>query len=147
MTAIEPAIVLSKLDLMMNYLDNLKRSERVKLEKYLADYNEQLAVERLLQLLIQAAIDINKYLLKTLELEQPENNYETFIEVGKSGIITMELAERLAPSGMLCNRLVHMYAEINPVKVHESIHKALQNYPIYQRQVTNYLDSLEVDND
>ena len=147
MTAIEPVIVLTKLDLMMRYLDNLKRSELVQLEEYLGDYNEQLFVERLLQLIIQAAIDINKFLLKILYLEQPETNFETFIEVGRRGIITMELAERLAPSGVLCNRLIYMYAEINSVKVHESIHKALQNYPIYQRQVTNYLDSLEVDND
>ena len=146
MTAIEPVIVLTKLDLMMRYLDNLKRSELVQLEEYLGDYNEQLFVERLLQLIIQAAIDINKFLLKILYLEQPETNFETFIEVGRRGIITMELAERLAPSGILYNRLVYMYAEINSVKVHESIHKALQNYPIYQREVTNYLDSLEVDN-
>ena len=147
MTKSEPAIVLNKLDLMTRYLDNLKRSELVQLEEYLGDYNEQLFVERLLQLLIQAAIDINKYLLKKIELEQPENNFETFIEVGRHGIITMELAERLAPSGILCNILVYMYAEINPVKVYEAIQKTLQNYPIYQRQVTNYLDLLDAGND
>ena len=147
MTKSEPAIVLNKLDLMTRYLDNLKRSELVQLEEYLGDYNEQLFVERLLQLLIQAAIDINKYLLKKIELEQPENNFETFIEVGRHGIITMELAERLAPSGILCNILVYMYAEITPVKVYEAIQKTLQSYPIYQRQVTKYLDLLDVDND
>lgn len=58
----------------------------------------------------------------------------------------MELAEQLAPSGSLRNRLVHMYEEIDPVKVHEAIQKALQVYRIYQRQVTNYLDLLEVEN-
>ena len=59
----------------------------------------------------------------------------------------MELAERLAPSGILCNILVYMYAEITPVKVYEAIQKTLQSYPIYQRQVTKYLDLLDVDND
>lgn len=146
MTAIEPAIVLSKLDFMMNYLDNLKRFESVPLEEYLDNYNNQLVVERLVQLIIQVAIDINRYLLKQLEIEQPKTNFEIFIEVGRRGIITMELAEKLAPSGSLRNRLVHMYEEIDPVKVHEAIHNALQNYPIYQRQVTTYLDSLEADN-
>lgn len=146
MTAIEPAIVLTKLDYMMKYLDNLKRFESVTLEEYLDNYNEQLFVERLLQLIIQVAIDINSYFLKQVETQQTATNFEIFIEVGRRGIVTMELAEKLAPSGSLRNRLVHMYEEIDPVKVHEAIQKALQNYPVYQRQVTNYLDSLEADN-
>jgi uncharacterized protein YutE (UPF0331/DUF86 family) len=146
MTAIEPVIVLNKLDFMTNYLDNLKRFESVTLEEYLDDYNQQLAVERLLQLIIQVAIDINRYFLKQLELEQPATNFETFIEVSRRGIITMELAEKLAPSGSLRNRLVHMYEEIDPVKVYEAIQKALQNYRVYQRQVIIYLDSLEATN-
>lgn len=146
MTAINPVIVLTKLDFMMNYLDSLKGFESVTLEEYLDDYNKQLVVERLLQLIIQVAIDINRYFLKQLEIDQPETNFEIFIEVGRRGIIAMELAEQLAPSGSLRNRLIHMYEEIDPVKVHEAIQKALQAYRIYQRQVTTYLDLLEVYN-
>lgn len=92
------------------------------------------------------AIDINRYLLKQLKIEQPATSFESFIEVGRRNIITMELSEKLAPSGSLRNRLVHMYEEIDPVKVHEAIYKALQNYPTYQRQLTNYLDLLEAEN-
>lgn len=146
MTAIAPEIVLNKLNFMMNYLDSLKHFEFITLEEYLNDYNKQLVVERLLQLIIQVAIDVNRYLLKQLGIEQPETNFEIFREVGRRGIITMELAEKLAPSGSLRNRLVHMYEEIDPVMVHKAIQKALQNYPIYQRQVTSYLDTLETDN-
>jgi uncharacterized protein YutE (UPF0331/DUF86 family) len=143
MTAIEPAIVLTKLDFMTNYLDNLRRFESITLEEYLNDYNTQLIVERLLQLLIQVAIDTNRYLLKQLGIEQPATNFELFLEMGRRSIITMELAETLAPSGSLRNRLVHLYEDIDPIKVHEGIHKALDNYLIYQRQITSYLDSLQ----
>ena len=147
MTVIEPVIVLSKLDVMTKYLDNLKRFEFVTLEEYFDYFENQLIVERLFQLIIQVALDINRYLLKNLEVEQIETNFETFIEVGRRRIITMELAEKLAPSGSLRNRLVHMYEEIDSVKVHAAIQKALQAYPSYQRQVISYLDSLEADND
>lgn len=146
MTAIEPAIVLSKLDAMMNYLNNLKRFESVTLEEYLADDDKQLIVERLLQLIIQVAIDVNRYLLKQLGIEPPESNYASFIEVGRQSIVTTELAEILAASGSLRNRLVHLYEQIDPVQVHAAIPRALQHYPVYQRQVTEYLDSLEVEN-
>lgn len=61
MTAINPVIVLTKLDFMMKYLNSLKGFESITLEEYLDDYNKQLVVERLLQLIIQVAIDINRY--------------------------------------------------------------------------------------
>jgi len=59
------------------------------------------------------------------------------------GIITNELARELSQSGSLRNRLVHLYDEIDPRKVYPAIQKALQFYPIYQRQIANYLNSLE----
>ena len=69
MTVLEPVIVLSKLDIMMKYLDSLKRFEFVILEEYLDDFENQLIVERLLKLIIQVAIDINRYLLRILKVE------------------------------------------------------------------------------
>jgi len=144
MTEIEPIRLRGKLDLMTTYLDRLKAYESVTLEEYLADYDKQLVVERLLQLIIQVALDLNRYFLKQLQVEQPAKNFDGFIEIAKHGIITSELAEILAESGSLRNRLVHVYDEINPVLVYRSIQKALQYYPIYQRQVTAYIDSLEV---
>lgn len=143
MTDIEPAIVLNKLDFMDNYLQKLECFESTTLEEYLNNYDQQLVVERLLQLIIQVALDINRYCLKRLKIKQPQDNVTTFIEVSKLGIITPELAESLAESAGLRNRLVHVYEEIDPVKVHAAIQKALQYYPIYQRQVTSYLDALE----
>ncbi len=146
MSEIEPLRVLNKLDLMTDYLERLKRFESITLEVFLGDRDVQLVVERLLQLIIQVAIDINRYLLKQLEIEQPDSNFDLFIEVGKQGIITRELAGMLAESGSFRNRLVHLYDEIDPARVHQAIQKALQNYPTYQRQITSYLDSLEADN-
>lgn len=141
MTTIEPMRVLNKLDFMANYLEELKQFESVSLEVYLSDRRMQLVVERLLQLIIQIAIDINRYLLKELGITQPESNFELFIQVGENGIITSDLAAILAYSGSFRNRLVHLYEEIDPVKVHQAIQTALQYYPIYQRQIATYLDS------
>lgn len=142
MTEIDPDIVINKLVFLDKYLKKLAEFESVILSEYLNDINQQLVVERLLQLTIQVALDINRYLLKQLERDQPESNFATFIEVGNCGIITPELAKVLAPSGSLRNRLVHIYEEIDPVQVHTDIKIALQYYPMYQRQVTSYLDSL-----
>jgi uncharacterized protein YutE (UPF0331/DUF86 family) len=142
MKEIEPAIVLAKLDFMTDYLESLSSFESISLEEYLRNRGNQLIVERLLQQIIQVAIDVNRYLLKRLEVQQPNSNFDVFIEVSNCGIITAELASILSQSGVLRNRLVHLYDAIDPVKVHQAIALVLQKYPIYQRQVTTYLDSI-----
>ena len=141
MKEIEPAIVLAKLDFMTDYLESLSSFESITLEEYLKDRGKQLIVERLLQLIIQVAIDVNRYLLKRLEVQQPNSNFDVFIEVSNCGIIA-ELAKILSQSGVLRNRLVHLYDAIDPVKVHQAIDIVLQKYPLYQRQITTYIDSL-----
>ena len=144
---IEPLRVLSKLDLMSNYLQELRRFDSITLTEYLADFQKQLVVERLLQLIFQVGIDVNRYLLKELGIDQGEiTNFDTFTEMERLGIITKELAAELSESGSLRNRLVHLYDEIDPAKVYPAIQKALQFYPIYQRQIASYLDSLEEEN-
>lgn len=142
MTEIKP-IVLGKIKFLNRYLRELDSFALISLQDYLDDTQGQFTVERLLQLSFQVAIDVNRYLLKTLNIAQPEKNFDTFVEMSQCGILTPELADVLAPSGSLRNRLVHMYDEIDPVKVHECIQLALQEYPKYQRQILQYLDTLE----
>ncbi|WP_309232560.1 type VII toxin-antitoxin system HepT family RNase toxin [Cylindrospermum sp. FACHB-282] len=117
------------------------------LDEFLADFRQQLVVERLLQLMTQAAIDINDHILSKLNPGKTYTNFEAFIELGKYQIITPELAKQIAPSAGLRNRLVHEYDDIDPNQVFKAISFALQQYPLYVRQINNYLISLDVDND
>lgn len=45
------------------------------------------------------------------------------------------------------NLLVHLYEIIEPIFVHfhSAIKETLRDYPLYQRQILNYLDTLEND--
>lgn len=58
----------------------------------------------------------------------------------------LELGKQLAPSAGLRNRLVHEYDDIDSNQVFKAIGFALQQYPLYVKQVNNYLISLDVDN-
>jgi uncharacterized protein YutE (UPF0331/DUF86 family) len=97
--------------------------------------------------MIQAAIDINDHILSRLKPGNTITNFEAFIELGKYEIITPELAKQLAPSAGLRNRLVHEYDDIDPNQVFMAISFALQQYPLYVRQINSYVISLSEDND
>ncbi|MEH2166937.1 MAG: DUF86 domain-containing protein [Nostoc sp.] len=147
MSNIDPEIVLVRLKLITKYYNTLEEFSSISLDEFLNDFRQQLIVERLLQLMTQAAIDINDHILSKLNPGKSETNFESFISLGKYDVITPELARKIAPSSGLRNRLVHEYDEIDPREVFKSISFALQQYPLYVRQINNYLISLDIDND
>lgn len=136
-------IVLSRLQLMSDYLQELKRFESMTLENYLNSFDSKIISERLLELIIQAALDINDHLLSQgLDVRSPENK-QLFLNAGRYQIIDSELAEQLSTSAGLRNILAHQYLTINHRLLFGHIQQVLALYPLYVKQITQYLDSLE----
>ncbi|MBD2664056.1 hypothetical protein B6N60_03671 [Richelia sinica FACHB-800] len=146
MSNIDSEIIVARLRLINKYYNTLEEFRSISLDEFLSDFRQQLVVERLLQLMTQAAIDINDHILSKLNPGQAFTNFEAFIELGQYQIITPELAKQIAPSSGLRNRLVHEYDDIDPNQVFKAISFALQQYPLYVRQINSYLISLEEDN-
>ena len=147
MNNIDSEIVLSRLKLITKYYNTLVEFNSLSLDEFLGDFRQQLIVERLLQLMTQAAIDINDHILSKLKSGKSYTNFEAFIELGKYQILTPELAKQIAPSSGLRNRLVHEYDDIDTNQVFMAISFALQQYPLYVRQINSYLITLEEEND
>jgi uncharacterized protein YutE (UPF0331/DUF86 family) len=140
MTSIDHAIITRKLRAITKYLNALQPRAALDIQTYTSDFEQQLITERLLHLIVEAAADANTYLLTASGQPPPETYFNSFIEVGRHGIITPELATKLAPSAGLRNRLVHEYEDINPHIVFQSIRIALEIYPEYIQQVQIYLE-------
>lgn len=146
MTNIDRDIIQARIELMLKYISRLQQMEGTTLNDYLSDFDKQLIVERLLQLLVEVASDINAYLLVGVHGKTPESYFDSFIEAGKKRIIDPEFAQGLAQASGLRNRLVHQYEEIDHSIVFEAINEALTQFPIYIRQIVNYMDSLGEEN-
>lgn len=140
---LDERIILRKFQKQKEYLVNLKVYENLDYETFINDKVIQLAIERLLQLIAEVALDVNRYLFKSLLIKQPEENAETFIKLAQLQILDDDLALRLKESGKMRNLLVHLYEIIEPLFVYFAIKKTLTDYPLYQRQILNYLDTLE----
>ncbi|KAF3890910.1 DUF86 domain-containing protein [Tolypothrix bouteillei VB521301] len=136
-------VVLVRIRLVVKYCDTLEKFKSISLDEYLGDFSQQLIVERLLQLMVEAATDINKYLLLQLYEINPTTNFDSFSQAGQKGIITQNLADELAKSVGMRNILVHQYKDINSTIVFSAIPKALEQYRLYVQQVIAYCDSLE----
>lgn len=145
MNPIEPLIAIDELNLMTRYLAELSEYGAIALEDYRTLRERQLALEMLIQLIAQAGIDINYQILKRLDVESPNNARNAIFQIIELGILEEDLAVQLAESIKLRNLLVHLYKKIDPDIVHSPIAKILRDYPLYQRAIVQYLDSLEVE--
>ncbi len=121
MLPLDESVIRRKLLVIVENLRNLEEVQRMGFEAYRISRFEKKAAERWLQELIEAAIDANVHILSGLELGLPENNYETFVALGKHKLVPNELANRLAPAAGLRNRLVHQYDDLDDRKVWDAI--------------------------
>jgi uncharacterized protein YutE (UPF0331/DUF86 family) len=140
MSPVEEGIIRRKLAAIV---ENLKALEPIALmtqAEYLEDLYKRKATERLLQELIEAAIDINTYLVVQTGRAAPDDYYESFIKAGALRIISSDLAEKLAPSAGLRNRLVHEYNMLEHAVVLDAVRKAEELYTEYVRQVEDYIE-------
>ncbi|MEX0269381.1 DUF86 domain-containing protein [Leptolyngbyaceae cyanobacterium UHCC 1019] len=136
-----------RLALILDYLDEIEPLASMSLEDFLSSRYMQRAAERLLEITVQAAIDINNHLLKEQFGFPIPSNAIRFQELSRYGVISGELANQLANSGRLRNRLAHRYYEIDYEILFAILSKILVDYPLYAQQVENFIGLLEANHD
>ncbi len=138
MSPLEKEVIRRKIAVIIENLNLLKPIKNMTQVEYIDDIYKRKATERLLQELIEAAIDINTHIITQTKNMVPDDYYESFIKMGELRIIPRLIAEKLAPSAGLRNRLVHEYDTLehhiilNAVKTAEGLYteyiKALEFY-------------------
>lgn len=139
MSPIEKEIIIRKLAVIAENLKALEPIKGMAKEGYINDIYKRKATERLLQELIEAAIDINTHIIVQTGHTVPDDYYESFIKAGELKIISSDLAERLAPSAGLRNRLVHEYDLLENSMVFDAVKMAEELYLKYVKEIEDYI--------
>lgn len=139
MTPIEKEVIRRKLAVIVENLTDLEPIKDMDREEYIRDVYKRKATERLLQELVEAAIDINTHIVVQAGKTAPDDYYESFIKAGELNVIPVNLAEKLAPSAGLRNRLVHEYDLIEHSMVLKAVIMAEELYPEYVKEIEDYL--------
>jgi uncharacterized protein YutE (UPF0331/DUF86 family) len=137
---IDHELVNRKLSQIVEYLTALAPLQGRSYEDYLQQSLTRYAAERLLQLLVGMAVEINALLTVELTGTPPQDYYNSFIKTAQAGVLSVPLALSLAKSTELRNRLVHQYKAIDQTIVHSAIAEAIAQYTEYCRHITAFLD-------
>jgi len=90
--------------------------------------HEKLSMRYLVIELVEAASSICVHILVNLYNERPEGYPDCFMRLSVKGIISEDLAKKLASAARLRNLLVHRYWFVDDEKVYESVKKGLKDF-------------------
>ena len=130
---------LRRLRLMSDALDHLQTLDGTSGADLDARPLQRAAAERLLQVVVDLALDVNGHVVVALTGRAPQTGRESFTDLAACGIITHELAGVLAPSAGMRNVLVHHYVDVRTDLVAAAITKTLAAYPAYVEALAEYL--------
>lgn len=133
-------LVTEKLIKMKDYLNQLKKFTPSTYQDYLKELLPKYAVERLIQLIVDLALDINNIILSYLKKPPAADYFNSFIDLAECGVLEDTFAIKIAPSTGLRNRLIHEYEAINDRIVFESIDETIEQYTFYMKEINKYIN-------
>lgn len=136
--------VKDKLTMISEYITELQPFLKYSNEDISSDKSKLRNVERLLQLIVDEAVDVNSHLIAELNLESPREYRGTFIVLGKNGIMPAPFAEKISESVGLRNGIVHQYEKIETGRMLNDIRNNIGDYVEYIKYVTEYVDKKKV---
>jgi uncharacterized protein YutE (UPF0331/DUF86 family) len=139
MSPFDADILRAKITIILDNLKALEPMGEMSRDEYLRDLYKRKATERLLQELIEAAIDINTHIVVGSGYAPPDDYDQSFIRAGELGFLSPGLAEKLAPSAGLGNRLVHQYDRIDHSITLKAVSMAQELYPRYIEEISDFL--------
>lgn len=133
--ALDPGMVVGKLRLMRDLLDDLGAVGEVTAARLGADRMLRHAVERILTQLVDLAVSVNSHVVSARLGRAPTSYRESFGQAALAGMIGTELAARLAPAAGLRNVLVHEYTDVDLQQVAVAVPTALRDFSAYVAEV------------
>lgn len=136
---LDAEVIAARLRLLADTLADLSALRDVDAERLRAEPLTRAAAERLLQVAVDLAVDVNAHISVARLGRAPATGRESFVAAAEAGALEGPLAERLAPAAGLRNVLVHRYTDIRVDLVAGAVAELLELLPTYIEQVASFL--------
>jgi len=128
-----------KLKLLAEYLNELDQISQASYKQYQTDFQVKRTAERLIQLVVEVATDVNGLLIVGLGVAPPQDYFTSFTNLSQLGILPEDFAQTLAPTTAIRNRLVHEYDRVDDRLVYISIKPILEEFTQYLDTIRKYV--------
>lgn len=130
-----------RIEKLKEYINSLKTLKGVTAKDLVDDEDNRLKAERLLQLAIEACIDIAELVIVDQRLPSPVDSGDAIEILGKKGIIDAKFSKDFAKAVGFRNILVHDYVDIDYKEVADKINNRLGDFDRFAKEVAQFLTS------
>jgi len=132
----------SKIAVVQERVRRLSIFTGLSFESYLKDLTTRDAVERNIEVAIQACIDIARIIIKLEGLREPEDNKGVFVVLAENDIISEDSLKFLIPMAGTRNVLVHGYDKIDDAIIFGVLKKHLSDFNTFLKEIEErYLEN------
>jgi uncharacterized protein YutE (UPF0331/DUF86 family) len=142
MRSLNKTLLVNKLGDLQQYLGEIETLASVDRKTYQADFVKRHAVEKLIELIVEIASDINREFINAAGREPAMTYFSTFEELGEIGVVPKALVAKLAQTTGLRNRLIHGYEKIDHKIVFQGLKPFVRDYKQYFVLISDYLNKL-----
>lgn len=127
---VEDDVVLERLRILSQYVDELHdfRTDVSNFKAYKDDVRLKRAVERSLQIAIEACLDIGRRIITVEGFPYAETNKEVFEILIREEVVPRELSATLDDMAGFRNLMVHNYTRIDDARVYTILQKRLGDF-------------------
>ncbi|MBI4599755.1 DUF86 domain-containing protein [Candidatus Uhrbacteria bacterium] len=132
-------VIESKLSDIQRYFGELEPVLKFSRTEILDDPLKIHTVERLFQLIVDTALDINTHIIIESSFGVPDDYQNTFVVLGEQGILPMSFVNRIAPSVGLRNMIIHRYGHVDLKRMVDDIQGEMGDYREYTKHILDFL--------
>ncbi len=133
---------LKMIQIDIDKIDNLNVSSIQALE----DYKIFHLVERLIEKIVDCAIDINQHILREQFNQATLSGKESFVKLGEMKVLSTEFANNISRSVGLRNTIIHQYQKLEEEILFRAIALTSKEYKKYCDQIIKWLNNSAIVN-
>ena len=133
-------IILSKLESLGRCIARIEEKRPDSSSLLLQDYDLQDIISLNLERAVQTSVDIASYLIADMNSKAPTTMGESFMVMAESGIISLELGNKLSKAVGFRNISVHAYRKIDWDILYTIIKKNLNDFRDFAEAVMTYIE-------
>ncbi|HPA72868.1 MAG TPA: DUF86 domain-containing protein [Spirochaetota bacterium] len=118
----------------------LRRADDIDWNKYRTDIRARRFVERSLQVIIEACLDIAHHIISDDGMREPVSYRDAFAVLGENGILPQGEIDKYEKIAMFRNLLVHYYEKVDDEIVFGIFRKNLGDFDGFVGHVLAYLE-------
>lgn len=136
---IDKELIKNKMGDLQSYLQELEPLLGEETSDLIGGNLKLRTVERLFQLIVDTAIDINTHIITESNFAIPDDYQSTFMVLAKNNVMPVAFANQIAPSVGLRNLIVHKYGRVDLKKMIDDVKNEISQYVEYLKYLSDFV--------